>query len=542
MISFFQAVLMGCWYWFIDYGPLPGGYYTFYRPLVTGAFVGLVMGDVQTGVLVGAFFNMIFIGSLSVGGAQSNDPALGTILGTAFAIAGGLDTTVAATVAIPIALAGNLKNIFLMTFDAVWVRFSLKCIEKGDRKGLVLWNNIIPQIMNALMSCAIIVPACVYGIDIVVAVVEKCPMWLTNSLSVVGGLLPALGIALTLNMIGSGMTMPYFFLGFILTQYLGLDMIAIAALGFIIVALKVAEGINNGTFNFNFGDEEAEARPRVFTKKQIYGIAVKYNFQSHLCYQYERLQGISFGQTMGGILAKYYPDKDRFVEEWQKYTAFYNTGTFVGGLTFGLTMAMEEERSQGADEITPEAINTVRTSLMGPIAGIDDSFMQGAMMPITSSICIALAMSDGGTLLGPILNLILNHAILGIILLGTTWLGYKYGRNAVGAIMGSGLVDKLTETVGTLGCMVLGAMACQFVSVTTNINILLLEAQDAESEALYFNLQTDLFDMIFKGLVPLLFTLLTYWLLKKKQMSVNKVLVILVVIALIGGATGILAI
>lgn len=541
MITLLQAFILGCWYWLIDYGLFPGGYYTFYRPLITGTFVGLVMGDLQQGILIGAYLNMIFIGSLSVGGAQSNDPALASILGTALAIASGLDPKVAATIAIPIAIAGNLKNIFLMTFDSFWIRFSLRCIEKGDRKGLVLWNIILPQLTNIIVSCMIIVPACLFGVEAVTKVVESCPMWLTNTLNVVGGLLPCLGIALTLNMIGNGMTLPYFFLGFILTQYLGLDMIVVAALGFIVVALKVADGISSGQFNFNFMNSGTQDSAKQFSKRQMYSLALKYNWQSHLCYQYERLQGVSFGQTMGGVLEKFYPDREKFIEEWQKYKVFYNTDTWLGGSIFGLTVAMEEEKSQGVP-ITAEAINTIRTSLMGPTAGIGDSLEQGAIMPITSSICISLALTNGGSLLGPILNLVLNHAILFFMLFGSAWVGYKYGREAISSILGSGLIDKITEVVGSLGCMVLGAMACQFVSVTTNVNILLMKAQNVGGEDVYFNLQTDLLDMIFKGIVPLAFTIFAFYLIKKKQMSVNKVLIVLLAISLIGGVTQVLTI
>lgn len=73
------------------------------RPIVTGVLIGLVMGDLQTGIIVGATLEMVFIGSVTIGAAVPPDVITGGILGTAFAISTGQGAEVALTLAFPIA-------------------------------------------------------------------------------------------------------------------------------------------------------------------------------------------------------------------------------------------------------------------------------------------------------------------------------------------------------------------------------------------------------------------------------------------------------
>ena len=256
---------------------------------------------------------------------------------------------------------------------------------------------------------------------------------------------------------------------------------------------------------------------------------------SHCCYNYERLQALSFAQCMIPILRRLYPNKDDFTREWSKHTVFFNTEPNIGTIIHGVVIAMEEERANGGD-ITPEAINAVKSGLMGPFAGIGDTIVQAIFTPIF--LGIGIGMAQQGNFLGPILFVLLN----GGVILGCSyalWMyGYRLGQQAVTKILASGMMNVILCAAGILGCTVMGALTAQFVTVGTPITFTLVQAT-AEAEALTLSLQTDFLDAILKGILPLALTFGTYKLISKGVTSV-KMMLILTAIGFVGGAVGIL--
>lgn len=163
------------------------------RPLVVGLVAGLLMGDVKTGVIIGASLEAIFMGAVNIGGAISAEPVTATALAA--------------------------------TFD--------KMAAEGNEKGLALQHFVLWFVKYAAFG--LIAFLGVYlGAEPVAAIVNQIPANVMNGLNAVGALLPAVGMALLLQMLWSTELSIYFFLGFTLYQYLGLPMIAIAVLGVII--------------------------------------------------------------------------------------------------------------------------------------------------------------------------------------------------------------------------------------------------------------------------------------------------------------------
>ena len=93
-----------------------------------------------------------------------------------------------------------------------------------------------------------------------------------------------------------------------------------------------------------------------------------WTFFSHANYNYERLQGTAFAQAMTPIIRKLYKDPDEIKAALKRHLVFFNTEPNVGGVIHGAVIAMEEQRANGAD-IDDDAINGVKTGLMGPLAG-----------------------------------------------------------------------------------------------------------------------------------------------------------------------------
>jgi len=252
-----------------------------------------------------------------------------------------------------------------------------------------------------------------------------------------------------------------------------------------------------------------------------------WTFFSHANYNYERLQGTAFAQAMTPIIRKLYKDPEEIKAALKRHLVFFNTEPNVGGVIHGAVIAMEEQRANGAD-IDDDAINSVKSGLMGPMAGIGDSISQGTITPILLSIGIGLAAA--GNILGPILYFVLEVGIM-LTLAYFMWMqGYDRGREGVLQILRSGLLDRVLAGAGVLGNMVMGALTFQFVNIyltlSWNIDV-------GGGQTKLFDVNRDLLSAIMPGLLPLGFTLLTWWLLARRRVSPILLLVIYVVFAML---------
>ena len=249
---------------------------------------------------------------------------------------------------------------------------------------------------------------------------------------------------------------------------------------------------------------------------------------SHANYNYERMQGGSFAACMAPIIQKLYPKKEDQIQGLQRHLVFFNTNPNFGTLIHGATIAMEEQRANGA-EISDEAINSVKTGLMGPLAGIGDTLDQGIIIPIIVALGISIAKE--GNVFGSLLVLFLLPVILMLIAHYFYMKGYQLGGSAVSNILSGGKMKRLIGAASILGCTVMGGLISSYVSLSTTIQF--------KVGADEFDLQKQLFDAIMPNLLPLLVTLGVFALMRKKKLSSLKVMLILIVIAFIGGVIGI---
>ena len=186
------------------------------RPIITGMLVGLVMGDLKTGIILGATLEMVFIGSITLGAAVPPDVITGGVLGAAFAISTGKGADVALALAFPIAtLYLVVDNVLTLGILPFFLHKADNYIEKGDFKGMermhILGGFVVKSLPRGII-CAV-------------------------------AFIPALGIALLAQMILSKKTMVYFILGFALAAYLKIPMLGIAMMaGCLAVILVQMQG------------------------------------------------------------------------------------------------------------------------------------------------------------------------------------------------------------------------------------------------------------------------------------------------------------
>ena len=207
------------------------------RPIVMGPLVGLVLGDVNAGLAVGATLELAFMGNVTIGAALPPE-----ILGTALAIVSGNGTEAALALALPIATVALLiKNTFYLTARSWFLHKSDKYAAEGNAAGVNAMHMISFLSYDIVMS--LVIAICFYcGSDAVQSFLAIIPAFIIRGISVAAGILPALGFAMLMEKHGFPITP--FLLGFLLAAYLNVPVLGIALLGVIIVALMLVNDQN----------------------------------------------------------------------------------------------------------------------------------------------------------------------------------------------------------------------------------------------------------------------------------------------------------
>lgn len=245
-------------------------------------------------------------------------------------------------------------------------------------------------------------------------------------------------------------------------------------------------------------------------------------------YNYERLMANAFVHALSPVLKKLYGhDEEELKEALERHLVFYNTEPHFGSIIGGMTVAMEEQRAQGKP-ISSQMINSLKTGLMGPVAGIGDTLWQGTLIPITVSFGISFGAT--GNLMGPLFYATVMPGIM-LVLAYNLWMkGYLLGREGVQKLLAGNMLQKVMSTAQTMGGIVLGGLAASFVTLSSPLSLKLGDSA--------LSIQTDVLDKLLLGLLPLSITFLTLFLLNKKMKSTT-VLLILTIVAAVGAAIGI---
>lgn len=263
------------------------------------------------------------------------------------------------------------------------------------------------------------------------------------------------------------------------------------------------------------------------TKKELRRIWLRWQFTHLASMSYEKLQSHAWAYSFLPLANKYYKDdpegKRRLLV---RHSQFYNTEPQTGALVNGIVTSLEEEIALGKNVPEEMPVN-VKTSLMGPLAGIGDSIIQGILVPTLLSI--AMGLSTGGSVLGPIFYII-AYGILGPLIAYLSFkYGYRLGVNAVDIIIGEN-AKRITDAFNVLGMMVIGGLAAGNIFLETAINIPMGEEMESLQSIL---------DNIFPQVLPLIMVLFSWWLISIKQLSATKVILILTAVVSVGVIIGV---
>lgn len=272
-------------------------------------------------------------------------------------------------------------------------------------------------------------------------------------------------------------------------------------------------------------------------------------------WNYERMQNGGYAFAMIPAIKKLYKEKADQIAALKRHMEFFNTHPYVASPIVGVTLALEQEKANGA-AVDDAAIQGVKVGMMGPLAGIGDPVFWFTLRPILGAMCASIAMD--GNMLGPIMFFLLWNILRFCFMWYTQEFGYKVGSQITENLSGN-LLTNITRGASILGMFVLGALVQRWVSikfapVVSSIQLskgayiewdqLPAGGEGIKTAIQQFSsgmalepvkvttLQNNL-DALIPGLVPLLLTLLCMWLLKK---GVSPIVIILALFAVGIGA------
>lgn len=201
------------------------------RPIIVAPMVGLVLGDLQTGIIIGATLELVFLGAFPVGASNPPDFVSGTIIAASYIIMSGQDIGAAVALAVPIATLVLLFDNFLMTFVLTQAsHIADKYAEKGDIAGVEKTQRIA-AIGNKVILACVVGLGFYLGVPLIEVVLNVIPEFIIHGMDVAAGILPAIGFAMLARMMMSKELLPFLIGGFLLSAYLGVPVLGIALFG-----------------------------------------------------------------------------------------------------------------------------------------------------------------------------------------------------------------------------------------------------------------------------------------------------------------------
>lgn len=270
--------------------------------------------------------------------------------------------------------------------------------------------------------------------------------------------------------------------------------------------------------------DEKKCRERL-TKRELTRLWNRYMWFYNGCTNFENFYGNGWAWCLRPLFKKYY-DKEGVSESMKNHLDWYNNEAQTGAILAGIVVGMEEERAVMGN-VDPQIIRTTKATMQGPIAGIGDSIVQGTLIPLLLGIAINMAETAG--IVGPIFYIV---SYLAMIVAGTYILfnkGYVMGRSALTVMTGSRL-NQFIEAFMLFGSIVVGALGANYVKASTALQWGIGESVTTLQSVI---------DGIFPKLLSLGVIMLCYWLVRKKNIGMVRLIVGLLVVVVAGTYAGI---
>lgn len=218
-----MAIIVGVDFWL-------EGFFLF-RPIIVSTLTGIILGNVQLGLLTGGITELAFAGLTPAGGTQPPNPVLAGVMATVIAYTTGTDAAGAMALALPFSFLMQYIILFCYSSFSLFMRGADEAALKGDTQKIIRINVTCTAIVALLYGVVVFLCAFVAQ-DAMKNLVEALPEWLTHGLEVAGGVLPAVGFAMLLKVMLKFEFLPYLLIGFVISCFLDFsNMLPIAIVG-----------------------------------------------------------------------------------------------------------------------------------------------------------------------------------------------------------------------------------------------------------------------------------------------------------------------
>lgn len=201
------------------------------KPVMVGALLGLILGDVTQGMFIGGTLQLMSMGVVGLGGASVPNYVITTIITTIVAIQSGQGYEIGLTIGLPVGMLYVNLDILHKILNGYVARWSQKLAneKKFDQSIKVLYLHLVLMSLKFLLPVLIVLIA---GQTVTEAIVNAMPAWLFNGMKVAGKILPVTGMAMLLNYMPVKKNFLYLCIGFVMYAYMGVGTLGVAIIGF----------------------------------------------------------------------------------------------------------------------------------------------------------------------------------------------------------------------------------------------------------------------------------------------------------------------
>ncbi len=543
-ISLMQCILIGIWTGICITGMLTGTYLT--RCLVMAAGVGVILGDVETGLLMGAAGELAFLGfGVSTGGSVPPNPVGPGIIGTVIAVTmkeGGVDPGAALAYSFPFAILIQFLITGIYTVSTGLVPMAERAVERGQYRRFRLLAN---GTFLMFVCCGFVIGfTAAYHVEGLERLIAALPGWLTAGLGTAGKMLPAVGFAVILSVMADVSLVPFALIGYVAAAYVGLPVLGVAAVAVAAVWLVYEKPVTawlerrkenaKGRADAGFGESERSVRKHAragdaggrIPENRLRRLSRMTALRAYLLqngYNYGNYEGLAYANIVYPALRRMCADDGELRREMRDSMGFCSTNpNFLPVLT-SMQLVMFNRG------ITARESRDVRVALMGPFAGVGDSVVQFCFAPVFSTI--GAAMAQEGLMAGPVVFLLGMNLLL---------LNFKLLSESVGFRLGHSMAEQMKENMNGISraARMLGTAVITGLAVSC-VDISLSPALAGEGEA-GLNLQKFL-DTLLPGALPVAYTGLLFYLIRCRKQSMYRVVILTVVLGILLHVGGILA-
>ncbi|WP_028987099.1 PTS galactosamine transporter subunit IIC [Thermicanus aegyptius] len=200
-----------------------------FRPIIVSTLTGIILGDLQTGLIAGGLTELAFAGLTPAGGTQPPNPILAGVMTVVIAYTTGIDAKTAIGLALPFSFLMQYIILFYYSSFSLFMAKADRYAEEANTKGLVRLNILTTSIVAVTYGVVVFLSTYVAQ-DLMRALVTSMPAWLTHGFEIAGGILPAVGFGMLLKVMLKGQYVPYLIVGFLIASFIPFSNVLPAAL------------------------------------------------------------------------------------------------------------------------------------------------------------------------------------------------------------------------------------------------------------------------------------------------------------------------